>query len=256
MDVNLEAFRNQPSGPLVSGQSSECWLWLRTTLFFPDTTSHPGLSDPACVYVCVLLRRHHYQSCTHKHRDVFRWGWRWAVSPGCRRLSADFRCRADDLNGNVFESDLPEPPESVCRIWQDTLISAVHTLLPWLYALMCGCVCLSQSCLSFPPVRPAVPGMFHPSQRCFQDAHPEQQLLLDGHSLIPNKATQMGYNRYVIRKSIILAFCWHHLTRSGVTKQVCISYNESFVCMWGWQRTKCCLMFFPHYLHYVHTLSI
>ena len=38
------------------------------------------------------------------------------------------------------------------------------------------CVCVIA--LPFlPPVEPPVPGMFHPSQRCFQDAHPEQYKL-------------------------------------------------------------------------------
>lgn len=39
-------------------------------------------------------------------------------------------------------------------------------------------------------------------------------------------------NAHVIRQSFIFAFCWHHLSRSGVREQVCTLYKEPFVCVW------------------------
>lgn len=50
---------------------------------------------------------------------------------------------------------------------------------------------------------------------------------------------------HVIRESIILAFSWHHLTRSGVREQVCSLYKESSVCDWVWAWLDAALCLFP-----------
>lgn len=58
--------------------------------------------------------------------------------------------------------------------WQAP-ISGSHASTLALSATVCVCVRVCVTALPFlPSVEPPVPGMFHPSQRCFQDAHPEQ----------------------------------------------------------------------------------
>lgn len=127
--------------------------------------------------VRVLLWNHH-QSHLRTHADM--WRTCFAVEErGEPRLqdAADrvqtSRGRARNTAGNICRSDLSEPSESVCWLRQDRRPFPVHTLQPRLLASLRESVCVTA--LPFlPPAEPPVPGMFHPPQRCFQDAHPEQ----------------------------------------------------------------------------------
>lgn len=60
------------------------------------------------------------------------------MSSGCCRQSADFRIGAGNMDGNVCRTDLSDPFESVCRLWQDRHPFPVHTL----QASLCVCVCV------------------------------------------------------------------------------------------------------------------
>lgn len=214
--------RVQPFLPLHN--NSPCVIWL---------------------YVCMLLRSHHNQSHVHTHVWMFFCGRRWAGSPGCCRQSADFRGRAGNTVWNVFWSALFEPSESFC--WRPF---PVHTLQPGPFVSF---VCVAA--LPFLPlVEPPVPGMFHPSRSFFfrmPNLNNESYFLYTFKHTYMHRYTHTHTHRHrhtqrhVIKQSIIFGLHWHHLTRSGVTKQVCILHKGSFVCAWvclSWINTATCLL--------------
>lgn len=211
--VCLCVFSNQLTGLLCVGQSSMCWLWLRTSfLSITEQLSRGYLA----AHMCVLLWNHH-QSHLHTHADM--WRTCFAVEErGERRLqdAADrvqtSRGRAGNTAGNIWRSDLSEPSESVCWLRQDRRPFPVHTLQPRFLASrresVCACVCHSLALPS--PCWASCPRNVPSSSKMFSGCPPWTiKVILDAYSLARSLSLHPHAHIFLVLLTQLYTHRWH-----------------------------------------------